>query len=223
MFSRTNIANELFKEKKKGLLDEARLILEREYQNEKNIFERIRHPKQSSNIVFLENEPVFNIEQIKTIAIRYRLRFLDSDLFKGEIPYEAILRIKEIEKNNGIRFSAFKILAPASLFKLENRNKDPLLFACLGNGNYLLIHKWGNDLSWFRRILVYPIQCIQKFILSILLLSLLISVFIPADYPLRLFTFFFCNLFLLSFFVYVGYVRLNQNLSEFEWNSRFIS
>lgn len=222
MFSRVSIIDELYKEKQ--LVNEARLILEKEYSKEKDILERMKHhPQQLSGAIFVKDEPIFSIQQIKTIAVRYRLRFLDSKFFKGEIPYEAILKIKEIEKNNGIRFSAFKILAPASLFKLKDRNKDPLLFAYLGNGNYLLIHKWGKDLSWFRKILVYPIQCVQNFILSLLLFSFLISIFVPANYPVRLFAFFLSNLFFLTLFVYIGYIRLNQNLSEFEWDSQFIS
>jgi hypothetical protein len=45
------------------------------------------------------------------------------------------------------------IAAPASSFQLEERPKDPLLFYKINEEYYALIHKWGNDLSIFRRLL----------------------------------------------------------------------
>ena len=45
-----------------------------------------------------------------------------------------------------------KMMAPSKLFELENYD-DPLMFVNLGNNYYYLIHKWGNDMSFFRKIL----------------------------------------------------------------------
>lgn len=45
------------------------------------------------------------------------------------------------------------IMAPASSFKLEQRPKDPLFFYKINEEYYYLIHKWGNNLSIFRRVL----------------------------------------------------------------------
>lgn len=45
----------------------------------------------------------------------------------------------------------FCIAAPATSFKLQDRPIDPLLFCELGDGQFYLVHKWGNDLSVFRR------------------------------------------------------------------------
>lgn len=45
------------------------------------------------------------------------------------------------------------IMAPASSFKLQERPKDPLFFYKINEEYYYLIHKWGNDLNIFRRLL----------------------------------------------------------------------
>ena len=234
MFERINIAEELIKEKKKSLLDEANSLLNSEFMKDEDILKRIQFfdfdqdDKQVLNII---SENVFTSEQIKNIAIKYRLRFLDSKLFKGEIPYEAILKVKELEKKHKVKFSEFKILAPASLFKLEDRNKDPLLFASVSSPNgggqegaaFLLIHKWGNDLNGFRKVLTFPLRTIKNFVLTFLALSLLITLAVPVDYNTRMFVFLLSNLFFISTFAHIGYMRLNHNFSEFEWDSKFIN
>ena len=230
MFSRINIVEELIKERKKDspedFLQHALDLINSENQKEENILQRIENPYSSGikHPVWVDlSENIFTSEQIKKIAIRYRLRFLESKLFKGEIPYEAILKVKELEKKYKVKFSEFKILAPASLFKLEDRNKDPLLFAKVSENKFLLIHKWGNDLNGFRKVLAFPLCTIKNFILTFLTLSLLITLAVPVDYSTRMFVFLLSNLFFLSTFAHIGYMRLNQNFSEFEWDSKFVN
>lgn len=46
----------------------------------------------------------------------------------------------------------FCIAAPATSFELQDRPIDPLLFCELGDGQFYLVHKWGNDLSVWRRM-----------------------------------------------------------------------
>jgi len=227
MFERINIYEELVKEKKKSpsLLDEATALLQVESKKEEDILNRI---KSSSSLTqypasVIRSENIFTVEQIRNTCIKYRLRFLDSQLFKGEIPYEAIIKVKEIEKKHGVIFPEFKILAPTTLFKLEDRNKDPLLFAHIGKEKYLLIYKWGNDMNWYRKILAFPLRTAKFFILTMLVISLLISIAVPVDYSARMFIFLLSNLFFLSTFAHIGYMRLNQNFSEFEWDSKFVN
>lgn len=45
----------------------------------------------------------------------------------------------------------FFIVAPATSFELQDRPIDPLLFCELGDDQFYLVHKWGNDLSVWRR------------------------------------------------------------------------
>lgn len=227
MFQKINIYDELVKEKKKlSLLDEVHAIISVESEMEFDILNRIENSVSSltehpASVDY--SNTIFTSEQIKNTCIKYRLRFLDSKLFKGEIPYEAIMKVKELEKKSKMKFSEFKILAPASLFKLEDRNKDPLLFAHTGKRKYILIHKWGNDLSWHRKILSFPLRTVKSFICTLLAVSILISITVPVDYSARMFIFLISNLFFLSMFAHIGYVRLNQNFSEFEWDSKFVN
>ena len=126
----------------------------------------------------LETERIYQLDQIKEICINYRLRFLDSKYFKGELPYEAILKIKSLEKKHNTKLNGFKIIAPSKLFKLENAD-DPLLFAPIGNGYYYLIHKWGNDLNPFRKILMWPYKSFGNLIIATLLVSLIATGLFP--------------------------------------------
>ena len=235
MFQKINIHEELVKEKKKSisLLDEANALLQAQSKMDEDILNRIEFPSSLTlhSVSDIQSENIFSSEQIKNTCITYRLRFLDSQLFKGEIPYEAIMKVKEIEKKLGVKFSEFKILAPTALFKLRDRNKDPLLFACVSSPNgggqeesqYLLIHKWGNDMNWYRKIITFPLRTAKNFILTMLVISLLISIAVPVDYSARMFIFLLSNLFFLSMFAHIGYMRLNQNFSEFEWDSKFVN
>ena len=50
------------------------------------------------NFDCLDTDKIYHIEQIKKICIDYRLRFLDTKYFKGQIPEEAIIKINNLEK-----------------------------------------------------------------------------------------------------------------------------
>jgi hypothetical protein len=126
----------------------------------------------------LETKRIFHRDTIKKICIDYRLRFLDLDYFKGDVPVEAIESIQALEQAHNTELQNMKIVAPSKLFKLKNAD-DPLLFVPIGNQYYYLIHKWGNDLHPFRQLLMWPFKNIITSILSILLLSLVLTSFMP--------------------------------------------
>ncbi|MFM9028449.1 MAG: hypothetical protein ACKOQ6_10695, partial [Bacteroidota bacterium] len=132
--------------------------------------------------VFPEDlENVFTLRQIRSICIRFRLRFLDSKHFKSEYPYEAISKIKSFENKYQVRIEGFKIVAPDHLFDLQNINKDPLLFAELADGRYYLIHKWGNDLSWHRRLLGWPLQSFRNYFIALMTVCFACAFLIPTS------------------------------------------
>ena len=128
----------------------------------------------------LETERIFHRDTIKKTCINYRLRFLDIDYFKGEIPVEAIESIQALEQAHNTELQNMKIVAPSKLFKLKNAD-DPLLFVPIGNQYYYLIHKWGNDLHPLRQLLMWPFKNIVTSTLSILLLSLVLTLFMPLN------------------------------------------
>jgi len=178
------------------------------------------------NVDFLQSDRIFHINDIQSICIMYRLRFLDSNLFKGEIPQEAINKIKQLEKEHHTALSGFKIMAPSKLFKLENYD-DPLLFAPIGNGYYYLIHKWGNDLSVWRKWLMYPFRNLDTIIVSTVVAAFLIALSFPESYyhpkyktTQFIFLFFFMFKVIGFCLIFFG-VSKGKNFNSAIWNSRY--
>ena len=71
------------------------------------------------------------------------------------------------------------MMAPSKLFELENYD-DPLMFVSLDNDYYYLIHKWGNDMSYFRKLLMWPFKNILNLIVFMIILSLFLTEITPA-------------------------------------------
>jgi len=128
----------------------------------------------------LETDKIFHLTTIRTTCIDYRLRFLDTRFFKNGIPEEAISRIRELEKSHGCRLEGFKIMAPTKAFQLLSYD-DPLLFAPIGNDYYYLIHQWGNDISPSRKWIVKPYKNLMSFVLFCLLISVVLTAFVPEN------------------------------------------
>ena len=105
----------------------------------------------------LDVDRIFHIDSIEKLCIKYRLRFLDTHLFKGDYPNELYSIIPELEATHDTQLENFKIMAPSKLFRLKTK-EDPLLFVPIGNGYYYLVHKWGNDLKTYRKFLVWPLK-----------------------------------------------------------------
>ncbi len=189
LLNKTNLETELILERKKfnvenDILNDVRLILS-ENQNRRDAISKELSAKSSTNenkfdFDLLETDKIFHLEQIKKVSIDYRLRFLDSHLFKNEIPEEAISKINLLEKNHDTTLEGFKIMAPSKTFQLMSYD-DPLLFAPIGNNYYYLIHKWGNDLSATRKLKVLPFKSLFHFLFMTLLLSVLITLLIPVN------------------------------------------
>lgn len=191
LFKRENLHLELLRERNKSVneddvMNQISLILENLDAERRNIKEQLQSqtPTDFNQFHFdlLESNRIFHIEQIRKICVNYRFRFLDSALFKGDIPEEGISEIRSLEKSHNITLNGFKIAAPSKLFKLKNYD-DPLLFAPIGNGYYYLIHKWGNDLSFWRKWLVFPLRSLEHFAIALVVLSLLVTPLVPIHTP----------------------------------------
>lgn len=128
----------------------------------------------------LETDKIFHLEQIKTICITYRLRFLDSTIFKNDIPEEAISKIRMMEKAHQTSLEGFKIIAPSKSFHLLNYD-DPLLFIPIGNDYYYLIHQWGTEMNPLRKLLVLPIKNLGNFTLTAIILSVVVALLVPEN------------------------------------------
>src|ERR1051326_1401210 len=191
MFRKINIKEELLKEKAhpaapaKELLHEVYELLRNKENEDEEILARLRKGKSKDAISVELNIPaddanVFTLEQIRKVCVDYRLRFLDTKQFKGEYPYEALLKIKEFERKHGMSIGQFMVMAPSNMFRLLDPDKDPLLFANVGKGNYYLIHQWGNDLAWYRKILSWPMQNLRNLLITILSFTFLLAAAVPT-------------------------------------------
>ncbi|MCG9973199.1 hypothetical protein [Christiangramia crocea] len=232
---RTNIEHQLLKVRNKNqsedqLLEEVALIFRNTQKEDERVMEKLNNggevDKNKFNPEILETGRIFHLDQIYRICVDYRLRFLDSKYFKGDIPYEALIKIKEIEKQHKTSLKGFKIVAPSRLFKLENAD-DPLLFVPIGNDYYYLIHKWGNDLHPLRKLLMWPFKTLENFILLLLVISFLTALLIPDGLfsPQQSTTeFFLIFFFIFKWFaglsIFYGF-KMGKNFNTEIWNSRF--
>jgi hypothetical protein len=179
------------------------------------------------NFDLLGTTGIYHIRHIKKIAIDYRLRFLESHYFKGDIPPEAISTIKRLEKTHGMELKGFKILAPSKLFKLEN-NDDPILFAPIGNDYYYLIHKWGRDLHPLRKILMWPFKNLINLVVLVVGISYLVTLMVPNGLFSKESTsfqfwviFFFMFKCIASIVIFYGFA-LGKNFNPAIWNSKYL-
>src|SRR6056300_1048247 len=131
----------------------------------KNLFSSVGNAE-SLNFDSLDADRIYHIDQIKSLCIAYRLRFLDSSLFNGTFPAEAIDAVKDFEAQQGKEIKGFKMIAPAGMFKLAEKDKDPLLMVPMGNNYYYLLAQWGNDLHAMRKVLVYPFRSFESIMRS---------------------------------------------------------
>lgn len=237
LLKKTNIEEKLQRIKNKNnaeldVLKAVKKILERDTLKDEKILETINSGSGalSNNFDFdlLETSNIYHIDQIKSICIDYRLRFLDTKYFKGKLPYEAISKIKELEKSHGSMINGFKIVAPSKLFKLENAD-DPLLFAPIGNGYYYLIHKWGNDLSPFRKLLMRPFRDLGSLIVTTLLISLIATGLVPDGLFSERVTstevgmiFFFMFKSIAAMVLYYGFAA-GKNFNTAIWDSKYFN
>jgi hypothetical protein len=167
-----------------GVLNFVNELLENEAKHEQNILNAITLKPDSGEVAlagWFQEKSIYSIEAIETVAVKFRLRFLESHYFKTEIPQEAISRIKTIEKQRNIKLKQFYVLAPAKHFKLSDCNDDPLLFIPLDNGKFHLIHQWGKDMRWYKKWLSFPLRNLATLVVTLLLLSVSLSALLPSS------------------------------------------
>jgi len=155
----------------------------------------------------LSEDRIYELKDIKKLCLTYRLRFLSTRYFKNDIPREALAEAKKIEEAVGSEIKAFMIAAPASAFKLQDANKDPLLFAPLDDGRFYLIHQWGKDISAFRKFVFKPLEKPFNLLMTILCVSLILSAILPT------------SVFTSADLGYINFYRLGF----FAWNVAFLS
>lgn len=233
---RTHIPEKLLNSRKKrisqeDLLEEINNIFKVDNEKDEAVINKLIGGKGGDDdnnfkIWLLDNNKVYHLSDIEKICINYRLRFLNSALYKVDFPYETVIRIKELEKKHGISLSGFKLMAPASVFKLKNAD-DPLLFAPIGNDYFYLVHSWGRDLHPCRKMLMWPFRQLENFMFFLFVMSLVLTLLIPEGMfsPDNNTTHFFVMFFFMFKWVaglslFYGF-KYGKNFSSAIWRSTF--
>ena len=104
---KVNLFEELLREKSKQVgSNELKSLLKNIWEKEDSKNERIVRSLNDKNkdnfnkmkFEHMETKNIFHVDTIKNICVRYRLRFLDSNLFKGDYPSNITKVINNIEK-----------------------------------------------------------------------------------------------------------------------------
>ena len=235
MFEKKNLEVELLLERNKvvtenDLLAEIKAIFDAD--ETKNDAIRLKIASEGStkhnqfDFDLMETNKIFHLQQIKNICIDYRLRFLDSNLFKNDIPVEALSKIKALEKAHNCDLVGFKIMAPSKLFHLKNFD-DPLLFVPIGNDYFYLIHKWGGEINPFRKLAVRPFRNLSSFFIFLMVASFGLAFIAPYDILgqvspgiFRALSFLFIFKSLVGIALYYCFWK-GKNFNEAIWNSKF--
>ncbi len=123
-----------------------------------------RH-KQQGRLAFMEG--VYSEQQVQKLCLKYRLRCLEVDYFKGKLD-EAVPEKKKSFKEaytevmgQEVAEQDYRIVAPSEMFRLKNVPLDPLLmyrFKMDGAYYYKLVHQWGGDLNSWRAVSSFPLR-----------------------------------------------------------------
>lgn len=137
-------------------------------------------PRNGSNrIQRLDPDRVFALSSIRCLCVRYDLRFLDAERYKGELPPRALYELRRLEARAAAPLIGFKVLAPARRFQLCDSDADPMLFVPVGGEHYYLVHKWGRDLSPLRAVTAWPKRSPWHLAVTVLFAALVLALALP--------------------------------------------
>ena len=232
---KVNLFEELLSERNKEISsDELKSIIKKIWSNHDSKKDQIRislnkkNNDKNNQLKFdkMESKNIFHKNTIKKICVRYRLRFLDSNLFKGEYPKNITRIITDLESKHDTNLINFMIMAPSKLFKIKSPD-DPILFVPIGNDYFYLVHKWGKEFNKLRKLMVLPFKNID----NLTIFSILVSIFFALVGKLVMPSLTSSEVFILFLFLVKGFIFIffymffltRRNFSESNWNSKFDS
>jgi hypothetical protein len=237
MFKEVDIKRQLAQSREKNrkggemLLNEAQRILQQDLFTEEKILANLKQYNRAHEVLdeeALDDNLIFTLAEIKQVCVLYRLKFLESKVFKPEIPYEAVLRIKGLNEQFAKSIKEFRMLAMPESFAKQQAGGDALLFAKTNYGNYYLIHRWGKALPWHRKINYWPLRYFENLFLTVIAFTLILTLSLPiglitldpkADYwsGYRAAAFFHLLIFNMGVTAYVTF-SFSKNFSSSIWN-----
>lgn len=232
MFTQLNQERKKLRKESDELILEAQRILINDRFTEKKILDNLKQYNQSFELLNeddIDKKKLFTHAELKTFCIKNRLRFVDSNYFKGEFPYEIVLKIKDYNKFQKKDLRHFKILCPAELIADARLKSPAALFCRTMYGNYYLIHTWGENLSTKRKIINWPLRNFETFFISVLVATALITFALPnslltTDLHAEYFSMYRAACFFHVLILIVGFsvfrmIATNKGLSSSIWDS----
>ena len=154
----------------------------------------------------LNPERIFSGNDIKTLCVRYGVRFLPVSYFKGEVDAQLPSKVKEFEaayrnaqtveenKSSSYRLdkdpyrrnesvNSYMICAPEESFRLTAKPRDPLMFYQIDEDSYYLVHKWGNDISSFRAVKAWMYKNVLTYFICVFTMWMIPSVLVNLFFP----------------------------------------
>jgi hypothetical protein len=215
------------------LVSEARRILHNDLFTDKKILSNLREYRDTFDVLDEENlDPsmVFTLAEIKEVAVNYRMKFLDSQLYRQDMPYAALMKIKQLNREHRKELRGFKLLSCPQSFRQGGCDKASLLFARTSYGNYYLLLRWGKKIEASRSLLYWPLRRFENLLMTVLTFTLCLTLSLPtwlitldakAEYwsGYRAAAFFHLLIFNLGFTAYITFA-FSRNFSSSVWNRK---
>ncbi|MDX2174271.1 MAG: hypothetical protein SFY56_14305 [Bacteroidota bacterium] len=178
----------------------------------------------------IDSVNVFSPKTIKKICVKLRLKFLDIENYKQDLPFEADLKINNLNALQGKDLQSFKILTDEKSLKGKDLEGNYALFARTIYGNYYLIHSWGAKLKWYKKLAAFPLRNFECLALCLIIWTLIVTLSLPtflitldksATYfcGYRIAVFFHLLIFFSGFTAYY-IVGFKKPFSESSWRER---
>lgn len=170
--------------KQEELLSEAHRILEGDLFTSKKILQNLgRYEQKQEKLDEEEVDPafIFTREDVRKIAMRQRLKFLPSRLYKPEIPYEALLKISHMNEKFRKDLKHFFILSYPLSFESPGSDSASLLFAQTNYDNFYLLHQWGKHVPWSRQWLYWPLRSFETLLVTVICFTLCVTLILPTN------------------------------------------
>ena len=239
MFEPVNFSTELdrlrirIRSEEEMVVQEANRILRSDLFADRKILDHLTAYSSSFNRLDEEEvatDKVYTVDEIRRIAVKHRLKFLPSGLYKPEIPYEAILKIRELNSRYRKELSEFHVLSVSYAFREKCDSPQSALFVETNCRNFFLVHDWGNPVHWSRKLKYWPLRSFENLVVSLLVLTLIVTLCLPtalitldakAEYwsGYRAAAFFHLLIFFSGFTTYLAFA-FSRNFSNVVWNRK---
>ncbi len=130
----------------------------------------------------LNPQQLYNISNIRELALQYRLYFISDSQLKSEWP--DIIKFK-VEHYNLVQNKGIKNVYFLTESKDRNRLSNPyetLAFLKTEQGQFFLIHVWGKPYAKFRHWIHWPLKSAASFAWTIVTFTLMLALILPTEW-----------------------------------------